>query len=229
LLVVGWKLGRALGGRGAGSRPHGNRAPQARPLTSVPPEDLIFSPGEVADKARETTLLLEALAQHEPVFAPQALGEFILRTFTRVQECWAGRDYGSLREWLSPALWAKHEALLQAMRRHREINRIEDLRVRRLAFVRVTRPDDPDLHEVTALITFEARVYFVHEQTEAYVRGSQRTRLFQEFWTFRRRGDVWLLHAIEQGDESDRLELSNTVTGREAVDLCNAEAGGRAL
>jgi predicted lipid-binding transport protein (Tim44 family) len=146
-------------------------------------------------------------------------------TFTRIQECWAARDYKPIQEWLSLSLLAKHEALLRAMRRNHEINRIEDLLVRRLEFVHVSRPDDPNFHEVTALITFDAKVYFVHEQTGAYVRGSQKLLPYQEFWVFRRRDDIWLLHAIELSHESNRLETANSVTGIEAVDLQNATAG----
>jgi hypothetical protein len=219
LAVLGWALGEALGGR---KTPPGSHV---RPPPCVPPlEDLILQPDEVEEKARATTRLLKALAQCDAAFDPSGLRAFITATFTRVQQCWEARDYGPVRALLSPSILAEHEELLRAMRRNREINRIEDLRVRWLEFVHVWCPAEAARHEVTALITFEAKVYFVRDRNGAFLRGSQKVIPYQEFWIFRRHGDRWQLASIDR-HESDRLEAANRVDGMRDVDRRNAEQG----
>ena len=184
LLVVGWKLGQAIG-RGRARAPReaapaapagftfdvngygvteagGNTSPAAAAgfTFPVPPlEDLILSAEEVEEEDFKTRCLLDELAQRDPVLNPASLEAFITATFLQVQECWEQRDYGPVRDLLAPSLLAEHEELLQAMRRDGVINRVESLSLRRLEFVHAFCPQATDRHEVTALITFEARSY----------------------------------------------------------------------
>ncbi len=172
---------------------------------------LILSASEVAAKEEETEGLLRRLASRDPFFEPTSLRDGLGRLFHLVQQCWQARDYGPLHDLLTPGILAKHEALLLSMRRHAEINRVEDVRITRFEFVHVFCPCDAGRRELTALITFEARVYFVHEGTNAFLRGSHKVGLYQEFWTFRRQESAWRLHAIEQSHELDRLRAENEV------------------
>jgi hypothetical protein len=130
-----------------------------------------------------------------------------------------------VRDLLGPSILAKHVGLLSAMRRDGEINRIDELRIRRLEFVHVSRPPKADRHEVTALITFEAKVYFVKERSGYFLRGSPKVIPYQEFWVFRRYEGGWRLEAIERSDESDRLTAANDVSGMTERERRNTEEG----
>jgi predicted lipid-binding transport protein (Tim44 family) len=190
-------------------------SPQARP---VPPlEDLILSPAEVQEKAGETTRLLGELARSDPAFDPGRLAVSFSHTFTQVQRCWQERDYRPIRDLLMPALREHHEQLLRAMRRDGLINRIDDLLIRRLEFVHVCCEGYKGGATVTALITFDAKVYFVRAFNGTFVRGSQKVIPYQEFWTFRRDGGVWRLQAIAQSDEARPLAEPNRVPERAEV------------
>jgi hypothetical protein len=234
LVVGGWNSGPALGYK---QTPPPPRAWRSRPPPSVPPPeplinpsvsppaDLILRPEEVEDKARKTTRLLEALANHDAAFSPAELRAYITATFTRVQQCWEARDYSPVRGLLGPSILAQHEELVRAMRRDRVINRIQDVRLQRLEFVLVWCPPEADRHEVTALITWEAKVYFVDDRSGAFLRGSQKAIPYQEFWVFRRHGAAWRLQSIERSHASGRLEVANHVDGMTEVDQRNAENG----
>jgi hypothetical protein len=227
LVFVGWHLGRVIG--------RWFRSPPKKPKASwpsgtfqwqatVPPmQDLILQPGEVAAKAEQTRRLLEFLAHHDRAFDPEGLRMWAANTFTIVQQAWEARDYSTVRDLLLSDILAKHEGLLQLMRDNREINRIEDLRIERLEFIHLQCSPWPEEQEVTMLITFRASVYFVHDRTGARTRGSRAPRWFQEFWTFRRQGEKWLLRTIEQSYESDRLERANYVAELSEQQLENAQ------
>jgi predicted lipid-binding transport protein (Tim44 family) len=169
---------------------------------------------QVAEKAEQTTGLLKALAREDRLVDPSEPRTFVTATFREVQRCWQERDYGPVERFLMPSLLADHQKLLRAMRSNGEINRIEDLQVRRLEFVHLVCPDEIDGREVTALITFEAKVYFVAERTGAFLRGAQQARLYQEFWTFRQQENAWRLQAIERSHVSNRLRWPNRVEGQ---------------
>ncbi len=210
LLAVGWWKLTHRGEQPAPSSPAGP-PPAAPPL-----EDLILSAEEVADKARDTRTLLERAAQHDPLLSPSHLEVFITATFLQVQECWQKRDYGPVQNLLEEGLLAEHEALLQCMRRENVLNRLDGLRVRRLEFVHACCPEDADRQEVTALLTFEARSYYVDDRSGDYRGGSHKVIPFQEFWTFRRHGDGWRLHLIER-NHSTQLDTPNYLVEQTAV------------
>jgi hypothetical protein len=229
LVAVGWCVGRGLGrcwrGVPADAQAASRGTPQFAAPTWPPTQDLILSADDVADKSARTTRLLEILAGRDRVFTPAVLREHIHDTFCRVQHCWQEQNYGPVKDRLMPEVLAKHEALLREMRRNREINRIDDLHVRRLEFVHVACPAELEAHELTALITFEARVYFVHDRSGAFLRGARRSTWYQEFWTFRRDGDAWRLREIKQSWDGAPLMAANVVAGMSDADLRNLEQG----
>jgi predicted lipid-binding transport protein (Tim44 family) len=77
--------------------------------------------------------------------------------------------------------------------------------------VNVRYTEKPDQREFTALITASARDYYVDDRTDKFLRGDKSSAQFQEFWTFQRVGDQWLLREIEQSGESDILKDDNFV------------------
>ena len=135
---------------------------------------------------------------------PDVLREWIRATFVLVQRCWQERDYGPVRDRLEEEELARHEGLLRAMRGNAEINRIDNLSVRRLELVHVAYSQEGGLAEVTALITFEAVVYFIAEALGGVLARAVKSLPYQEFWTFRRNAEAWrckrLTRARKRGD-----------------------------
>jgi hypothetical protein len=227
---VGYHLGWALGGgrkrtgRAPGSA--GSWPPVGTPASAgfgPDQRDLILNPVQVEAKAGQTMLLMEFLARQDPCLDPAALRPLVSATFCLVQKCWEARDYGPLRDLLRPGILAEHERLLRQMQQGHEINRIENLRVDAVDFVHLDCPEDPDAWKITALITFEAAVYFVSDRDGTHTRGPRSPGRFQEFWVFRRQGEHWLLEAIERTHQSRLLQAANHVAGLSAEQLQNMQ------
>jgi hypothetical protein len=102
---------------------------------------------------------------------------------------------------------------------------MEGLRVQAVDFVHLAYPEDPDGRQVAALITFEAAAYLVDDRDGTYRRGRRTPGLFQEFWAFSRRGERWLLVAVERTYESGRLRAANRVACLSAEQLKSAQQG----
>jgi predicted lipid-binding transport protein (Tim44 family) len=218
-VVVGMLMSRARSRRSAADQPLFAPAPP----DPFEENDLILSPAQVADKARQTTCLLDVLARRDGLFNRSALHGCVTATFTQVQRSWQERDYAAVDDLLLPSLRARHEAMLQAMRRQQLVNRLDGLAIHRLEFVHVSCPEQVDRHEVTALITFGAHSFLANDTSGALVRGTQAPRQFQEFWVFRRQGEAWRLDAIERSHESTRLAAPNAVAGMSEAELRNIQ------
>jgi predicted lipid-binding transport protein (Tim44 family) len=229
LAISGWCLGLAVGRRlrgGPQQSPANGFAPSPVGTGNVPPmQDLILSPDEVVGKSLRTTRLMQYLARNDHPFNPARLRDWVQDLFCRVQKCWQERDPGPVKDHLTSQALARYEGLIKTMRGNHLINRVDDLQVRRLEFVHVARPEDVDRHEFTALITFEAKAYFVHERSGTPVQGTPKNSWFQEFWTFQRHGDAWQLHQVKESWETGPLQAPNRAAGFSDAELRNAERG----
>ena len=171
--------------------------------------DFVHSPAAVARKADKTRKLLEFIARTDQTVAPDALCQAAQSTFLKLQECWQARDYGPMKPLMMPDLYAQHCGQIAGMVRNHETNMIADLKVQRVDIVNVRYADKADQREFTALITASAKDYYIDDRTQKFLRGDEQPAEFQEFWTFHRQGDSWLLREIEQTRESDALKDEN--------------------
>ena len=173
--------------------------------------DFVYSRAMVDRKAARTEKLFQFLSLQDPSVAPEALRQDAEATFRKLQECWEKRDYGPMEPLLMPSLFAQHTAQLRGMVRNREINRIADLKVEKVDLVNVRYTEKSNQREFTALISASARDYYVEESTGKFLRGDKTSARFQEFWTFQRLDNRWLLREVEQSGESDYLKDDNFV------------------
>jgi predicted lipid-binding transport protein (Tim44 family) len=171
--------------------------------------DFVYDRGKIVPKAGKTEKLLEFLSKQDPSVSPVELLKLTESTFKKLQDRWQARNYGPMKPLMMPDLFNQHTAQLQGLVRNHEINRIENLKVERIDLVNVRYTEKPNQREFTALITASARDYYVDDRSGKFLRGDNAPARFQEFWTFHRLGDQWLLREIEQAGESDVLKEEN--------------------
>ena len=171
--------------------------------------DFLYSHAVVARKADRTVKLLEFLRKQDPSVLPDTLRELAELAFRKLQECWEKREYAPMQSLMMASLFSEHTAQLRGLVHNQEINRIEDLKVESVDLVNIRYTEKPDQREFTALISASARDYYVEADTGKFLRGDAAPARFQEFWTFQRQGDRWLLREIEQSGESDYLKDEN--------------------
>jgi len=171
--------------------------------------DFVYGRNKIEPKAGKTEKLLAFLSKQDPSVSPAELMKLTDSTFRKLQECWQARNYEPMNPLMMPGLFNEHTAQLQGMVQNHEINRIDNLKVEHIDLVNVRYAEKPDRREFTALITASARDYYVDDRTGKFLRGDKGSAHFQEFWTFHRFGDRWLLREIEQAGESDVLKDEN--------------------
>lgn len=173
--------------------------------------DYVYSRSEITKKSLKTEKLLDFISKQDASLLPQELRTLSEATFRKLQECWQKRDYTPMKTLLMENLFVQHTAQIKGMIRNNEINKLGDLQVKQVDLVNVRYTEKPDQREFTALITASARDYYIDDRTDKFLRGDERPAQFQEFWTFQRSGDQWLLREIEQSGESDILKDDNFV------------------
>ena len=173
--------------------------------------DYTFTVSDVVGKAGKTQKLLDFLSKQDSAMAPQALRDAATATFLKLQECWTSRDYAPMKPLMMTDLYMEHCSQLEGLKRDHEIDKIDQINVQRVDLVNVRYTEKPDNREFTALISASAMDYYVDDRDGSRLRGDESPQRFQEFWTFQRQGEAWLLREIEQTRESDALKHENFV------------------
>jgi hypothetical protein len=230
VIVVGWSLGYAGGSWASGkpvfdARPAGSASARIYSCSPSPLPDHFLSLHQVADKSERTRRLMARLAETDRPFDPVSLRNWIWNYFHEVQRCWQERDSGLVKDRMTPTALSAYERGIADMRRRKMVNKLEPLSLCQLHFVHVACPAATAAQSITALLTFQASSRYVHECTGAYISGGGYPATFQEFRTFRRDSDQWLLHEVEASRDSTLLSKSNEVAGFTEPELRNAEFG----
>lgn len=173
--------------------------------------DYLYSREEINKKAVKTEKLLDFISRQDQSMSAKELRTLSEATSRKLQDCWQKRDYAPMKGLIMENLFAQHSAQLQGMARNHEINKLDGLQVKQIDLVNVRYTEKPDLREFTALITASVRDYYIDDRTNMFLRGDAQPARFQEFWTFQRAGDHWVLREIEQSGESDILKDENFV------------------
>lgn len=143
---------------------------------------------------------LSAIGAADPSFSREKFTDQVRANFLKFQEAWVARDLGLVRDLADSDLLAEVDRDLEALRKERRINRLEDIQLRRCEIVESWQEEGFDF--ITVL--YDARLidYVVSEDSGEVLEGSRSEKVaFTEYWTWARKsgGGAWTLSAISQG------------------------------
>jgi predicted lipid-binding transport protein (Tim44 family) len=171
--------------------------------------DQLLDDEEVSGRSSGTLTIIKSLAAGDPEFEPGALEGLARDIFMKVQRAWQAQDYDPVRGLMAPELYKKHCDEVNEMKARGQVDILEDLKVLRVDFVRVYRPEGNSDASFTALITASAKSYILNSNIDFKSTADTPVSTFQEFWTFSRTADTWRLSAIDQTNNLDILRTPN--------------------
>ena len=141
---------------------------------------------------------LAQIRQSEPDFDPDYFAEVAQDVFFKVQAGWTRRDVASYRHLLGDQLAREYEEHFREMKAKGEINKLENISVRRAEVVDA----GVDGNEEFVVVHFTANLldYTVDDQSGDLIRGSMTEPVkFDEKWTWARPigSQNWKLEGIE--------------------------------
>ena len=142
---------------------------------------------------------LGLIASSDPSFNPDVFVDEARKNFHRFQEAWASRDLEPVRELMDGDIFDVCMRDLDALRRKRRINKIENVQVHEVVPIEIWQEEGFDF----IALRYRASLldYVIDEVSSEILEGST-TDLdnFVEYWTWTRRsgGGQWFLSAMEQ-------------------------------
>lgn len=141
---------------------------------------------------------VERLAAQDPQFTVESFGTFVRNLIYEVHDAWNHQDLGTLKGKLSDNLLGFLEMGLKILALRREISRLEDLSLKRLAVVQAEV--EPQRQTVTVWVEGQVLDYVLQSQTYKLLAGSMAYPAeLRESWQFERPDPAspWRLHDIQ--------------------------------
>jgi predicted lipid-binding transport protein (Tim44 family) len=142
---------------------------------------------------------LAQIRDYDPGFDKERFKETAQDHFFRIQAGWTNRSLHGLENLLSDQMALFFRGELDAMSRKGQINRLENIAIRKVELTEAWQEAGKDF--ITVLFTANLLDYTVDETTQDVIEGDRINPVkFQEFWTFSRGigSPQWQLSAIDQ-------------------------------
>jgi len=141
---------------------------------------------------------MDAIRQSDPAFDPEEFKEFAQDVFFKVQAAWTRRDIAVMEDYLGRDLLDEYRGHFDDLKKKGEINRLENIAVRKVEIVDMGEMDGEEF----VIVRFTANLldYTVDEETGRVVSGDPSEPVkFDERWAFARpKGMVeWKLEGIQ--------------------------------
>jgi len=139
-----------------------------------------------------------SIQSSDPGFDPEAFKEFAQDVFFKVQAAWTRRDIGVMQQYLGSDLLNEYKGHFEDLKNRGEINRLENIAVRKVEIVDSGEMDGEEF----VIVRFTANLldYTVEEATGKVVEGDPAEPVkFDEKWVFARprRTTQWKLEGIQ--------------------------------
>lgn len=173
---------------------HPTQAPEWRPEPESRATAVIDVPPAPSDLDRG----LGHVRQMDAGFSPQQFTEVASDVFFKVQAAWMARDMGSVRNALTPEMYATLQKDCDRLRSERRVNRLESVAVRSVDLTEVWQETGQDFATVRFLASL---LDYTTDEAGQVVEGSRTEPVkFEEYWTFARPvgPQPWRLSAIQQ-------------------------------
>lgn len=139
------------------------------------------------------------IRQMDPAFDENRFNDLAMDIFFKIQGAWMGRDLSPVSGLLTDEMKRIFQADLDLLLKDKQINRLENIAVRKVAVAEVWQETGQDY--ITASIYANLLDYTTDELTGTVVSGSKSEPVkFEEFWTFTRPvgNNPWRLSGIGQ-------------------------------
>jgi len=163
-------------------------------------------------KRRKATLAgLKLLAKSDENFSPKAVSVAALKAFEAVKAAIESRSVKTIEKKVTSEVLDDIEAQIQKLRKKGELHIFEPVEVSEIGIVHIEAPKSREKHTFTALISAKSRDYYADAKSREVLRGDKKSYVYQEFWTFRRSADRWLVSRIRPAGDMDTVLAAKNV------------------
>jgi len=175
--------------------------------------------GDVKSRSQKIHRLLNFLVENDKIWKESVMKDTVREYFILVNTAIEQRKIDSVKDKLTPELYTRLEERVNKLINDKQIIRKGNLTVRNVEIALVRNFYNKKKDEFTAWVSGQAQEVVIDEKTERTLSGDSYVKDFEEFWTFKRDGDNWLLKAMDKGFKAEEFMKQENIDEGSGKDL----------
>lgn len=172
---------------------------------------------KIASRQKATRAILKFLSYTDTWFEKKYVADVADEAFRLVKDAIEAGSIKGIERRVTPECLEEIRTEVKNLRKERERHVFGRVEVTGVMVLHVEAPAGKENHTFTALISAKSKDFFEDDETGEVLRGDKKTYTYQEFWTFRRSKERWLLELRQPSTDLDNvLEAKNVLA---AIDL----------
>lgn len=171
---------------------------------------------EVKSKGGNIHRMLNFLSETDKVWDELSMKETVRECFILLNTSIEQRNVSIIRDKLTPQLFASISAMVEDLKAKKQIVQKRNLTVRNIEIALVRNFADKTKDEFSAWVSGQAQTVIVDENGKE-LGGDNYVADFEEFWSFKRSGNSWLLDEIGKKSEYVKQENIDEGTSKEML------------
>jgi Tim44-like domain len=172
---------------------------------------------KIVARQKATKAILKFLSYTDNWFEKKYIADVADEAFRLVKEAIEARSIKGIERRVTPDCFDEISKEVKKLRKERELHIFGRVEVTDVDVLHVEAPTGKENHTFTALVSAKSRDFHEDDESGELVRGDKKLYLYQEFWTFRRSENRWLVELIRPSTDVDHvLEEKNVLA---AIDL----------
>lgn len=160
---------------------------------------------KIDSRLKATNAMLKYLARKDDWFDRKALEMIAAEAFIKVKEALELRSAKRVERRVHAECLVDLDTQIRKLRKKKQLRVFGQLEVKSVDFVHVEAPGSKQKHTFTALITAKSKDFIQDEESGEVLKGDKKYYSYQEFWTFRRTKEMWLLERMRPSGDMDRV------------------------
>ena len=187
-------------------------------LDDIPQKKQVMFKGEkvpewqIATRQKATKAALKFLSYTDNWFEKKYISDVADEAFRLIKEAIEARSLKGIERRVTPECLEELRNEIKKLKKEMELHIFDRVEVTDVDVLHLEAPTGKENHTFTALISAKSKDFYEDDETGELVRGDKKTYKYQEFWSFRRSKERWLVELIRPSSDLDAvLEAKNVL------------------
>jgi hypothetical protein len=192
-------------------------------LDDIPKKKQVMFKGDkvpdwrTAARQKATKAALKFLSYTDNWFEKKYIADVADEAFRLIKEAIEGRSLKGIDRRVTPECLEDLRNEIKKIKREHELHIFGRVEVTDVDVLHLEAPTGKENHTFTALISAKSKDFYEDDETGELVRGDKKTYAYQEFWSFRRSKERWLVELIRPSSDLDAVLDAKNVLAK--IDL----------
>jgi predicted lipid-binding transport protein (Tim44 family) len=171
-----------------------------------------------ASRRAATAAALQFITRNDDWFDQEYITRVVDKAFRTIKEAIEVRSVKKIEKYVTANCLEELQSEMSKLKKKGDLHLFGQIEVTDVQVVQLQVPAQKLKQTFIALISAKSRDFYQDDKTGELLRGDRKTYAYQEFWTFKRSKERWLVESIRTSSDMDNVLAAKNVMAQTDLD-----------